>query len=235
MTGVSREAMAGMGRRGHVSAARQVRTMRADERWAEIGWRLRFRVAYGHLCWRNCVESANLFETLLPELDEDRFKLWPYTDEARYFWQTKVCQWWGYDALHLGQYEEARRLAEQSLALGEQSGIPLLRLDGLISLASVLISTGDCRQAEMHLREYSADLPRSRAEISGGRGLLSPGAGIGRSGRLCPGACLSSAQPGLGQRERSAPGWVLADPGQRGVGARQPDTSPDDTTGKRFR
>ena len=106
------------------------------------------------LCWRNCVESANLFETLLPELDEDRFKLWPYTEEARYFWQTKVCQWWGYDALHLGHYEEARRLAERSLALGEQSGIPSLRLDGLISLASVLITTGDCRQAEMHLREY---------------------------------------------------------------------------------
>lgn len=74
-----------------------------DERWAEIGWLLRFRVAFGHLCWRNCVESARLFETLLPELAEGRFTLWPYTEEARYFWQTKVCQWWGWDALHLGQ------------------------------------------------------------------------------------------------------------------------------------
>jgi len=126
----------------------------SDERWAEIGWRLRFRVAFGHLCWRNCVESARLFETLLPELAEGRFTLWPYTEEARYFWQTKVCQWWGYDALHTGQYDEARRLAEQGLALAEQSGIPLFRLDGLILLASVLIATGDCRQAETHLREY---------------------------------------------------------------------------------
>ena len=125
-----------------------------DERWAEIGWRLRFRVAFGHLCWRNCAESARLFETLLPELDQGRFELWPYTEEARCFWQTKVCQWWGYDALHLSQYEEARRLAEQGLALAEQSGIPFFKLNNLILLASVLISTGACRQAETYLREY---------------------------------------------------------------------------------
>jgi predicted ATPase/DNA-binding SARP family transcriptional activator/tetratricopeptide (TPR) repeat protein len=125
-----------------------------DERWMEIGWLLRSRVAFGHIGWRNCTESASLFAALIPELDGGRFRLWPYTEEARYYWQAEGTMWWGYAALHLGRYEESERLARQCLATGEQSGIPLLRLSGLVLLASVLISTGDCRQAELELREY---------------------------------------------------------------------------------
>jgi len=125
-----------------------------DERWMEIDWRLRFHIAFGHLCWRNCIESANLFAALLPELAQDRFKLWPYTEEAGYFWRAGLYLWWGYDALHLGQHDEARRLAEQCLAIGVQSGIPFLKMPGLILLSSVMLTTGDCPQAERYLREY---------------------------------------------------------------------------------
>jgi len=127
---------------------------RTDDRWVEIRWLLRFRMAFGHLCWRNCIESARIFETILPELDEGRFRPWPYSDEARHYWQIKGTMWWGWDAVHLARYEEAGRLAEQCLALGEQSGVPSLRMDGLILLAGVRMRTGECRKAENHLREY---------------------------------------------------------------------------------
>ena len=45
------------------------------------------------------------------------------------------------------------RLAEQSLALAEQTGAPFLKTVGLDSFAVALIQSGDCQQAEQRARE----------------------------------------------------------------------------------
>jgi tetratricopeptide (TPR) repeat protein len=123
------------------------------ERWREVHWLLRYRLAKGHHTWGNYAEAVALFRLLLPELDEGRFRPWPYTDDARYLWQI-VGRWWlGQSRLCLGEYEEAQRLAEQNIALAEQIGAEGLRweCDGL--RAEALIYAGDCRQAEKDTRE----------------------------------------------------------------------------------
>ncbi len=124
-----------------------------DERWLEVRWLLRYRIAQGNYIWGNYAESADLFRTLLLELDEGRFRPWPYTDEARCCWRIRGVRWLGFDALDLGQYEEAQRLAEQSIALAEQIGSQFFRSFGLGVLASALIYLGHCREAEKHARE----------------------------------------------------------------------------------
>ena len=73
-----------------------------DERWIEVRWLLRYRVAQGNFNWGNYAESADQFRTLLLELDEGRFRPWPYTDEARCYWQIEGNLWLGYDVLRLG-------------------------------------------------------------------------------------------------------------------------------------
>ena len=85
---------------------------------------------------------------LLLELEEGLFRLWPYSDEARYFRQTEGYRCLGYAAANLGQDREAQRLAKQSIALAEQIGVPLLKIGDMQVLAYSLVFTGDCRQAE---------------------------------------------------------------------------------------
>ncbi len=124
-----------------------------DERWREMRWLLRYRLAQGHRTWGNYAEAVALFRTLLPELDEGRFRPWPYTDDARYRWQIDGRMQLGRSMLCLGEYAEAQRLAEQSIALAKQIGAEGLRweCDGL--RAEALIYADDCREAEKTARE----------------------------------------------------------------------------------
>ena len=124
-----------------------------DERWLEARWLLRYRVAQGNFGWGSYAESADQFRTLLRELDEGRFKPWPYTDEARCYWQIEASLWLGFDVLFLGQYEETQRLAEQSIVLAELIGSQLLKAEGLGALTMALIYLGNCREAEKYARE----------------------------------------------------------------------------------
>ena len=110
-----------------------------DERWLEARWLFRYRVAVGYFNWGKYAESADQLRTLLRELDEGRFSPWPYTDEARCFWQIEASLWLGFDALFLGRYEETQRLAERSIALAEQIGSQLLKAEGLGALTMALI------------------------------------------------------------------------------------------------
>ena len=87
-----------------------------DERWREVRWSLRYAMATRHFHEGHYVETAASLDTLLKELEAGRFKPWPYTAEAGYHWQSQGYIWLHSCALFLGQYEEALRLAEQSLA-----------------------------------------------------------------------------------------------------------------------
>ena len=104
---------------------------RWDERWREVRWSLRYAMATRHFHEGHYVETAASLGALLQELEAGRFKPWPYTDEARYHWQSQGYIWLHSCALFLGQYVEALHLAEQSLALAEQTGAPFLKTVGL--------------------------------------------------------------------------------------------------------
>jgi predicted ATPase/DNA-binding SARP family transcriptional activator len=124
-----------------------------DERWLEARWLLRYRVAVGNFNWGKYAESADQLRTLLRELDEGRFRPWPYTDEARCYWQIEASLWLGFDVLFLGRYEETQRLAERSIVRAEQIGSQLLKAEGLGALTMALVYLGDCRKADKSVRE----------------------------------------------------------------------------------
>jgi tetratricopeptide (TPR) repeat protein len=92
-------------------------------------------------------------EALLPELDNGRFSVWPHCDDARSYYQMQGYRCLGFAAIHRGEEEVAQRLAEQSIALAERIGAPLLKTEGLHMLSHALIYQGDCQQAEKHARE----------------------------------------------------------------------------------
>jgi tetratricopeptide (TPR) repeat protein len=75
----------------------------------------------------------------------------PYTDDASLTWQTEVYWMLAFCALSLGQYEEARRLAEQSRTLSEQVGAPLQVAYASRPLVRALIAIGDLAPAEHYL------------------------------------------------------------------------------------
>jgi tetratricopeptide (TPR) repeat protein len=118
-----------------------------------VRWALRYALAARHSHEGRYVETAASFDALLQELEAGRFRPWPYTDEARYHWQSQIYVWLHWCALFLGQYEEALRLAEQSLALADQPGALFHKPEGLELLAQALIYAGDCQQAEQRARE----------------------------------------------------------------------------------
>jgi predicted ATPase len=125
-----------------------------DARWLEVRWTLRFRIAMGCAERGNDSEAVRRLQPLLPDLDAGRLHLWPYCNEALLFPQMRVCRCLGLAALKLGHDQEARRLAEQSIARAEHAGAPFFKLAGLLVLSSALNSLGEHRQAAVPAREY---------------------------------------------------------------------------------
>ena len=66
---------------------------RWDERWREVRWSLRYAMAIRYLHEGRYAQTAASLGTLLHELEEGQFKPWPYTDEARYHWQSQIYVW----------------------------------------------------------------------------------------------------------------------------------------------
>ncbi len=124
-----------------------------DERWLEAQWLLRYRVAVGYFGWGKYAESADQLRTVLRELDEGRFTPWPYTNEARFYWQIEASLWLGFDVLFLGRYEETQCLAERSIVLADQISSQLLKAEGLGALTMALIYLDNCRKANRSVRE----------------------------------------------------------------------------------
>jgi predicted ATPase/DNA-binding SARP family transcriptional activator len=126
----------------------------SDERWQEVRWLLKYGMAQGKRKWGNNAEARDLCRTLLLELEENRFELWPYSDDARYSWQIDVGKTLGYCVLYQGDYVEARRVVEQSITLAKRIGAEEPRWECEMVRAEELLYADDCREAEKTAREW---------------------------------------------------------------------------------
>ncbi|MCX6031359.1 MAG: BTAD domain-containing putative transcriptional regulator [Chloroflexi bacterium] len=126
---------------------------RGDWRWAETRWFQRRVSAWVRYYRGHYEESARSFRALLSEVQAGGLKLWPYTDDAPWAWQTEICEGWGWSVLRLGRYEEARRLAEQCIVFRERRSQEPDTMLGQHLLHQVAIATGDDQQAEERARK----------------------------------------------------------------------------------
>jgi len=123
-----------------------------DARWAEASWFYRRMVAWTKHERGDFGGSEKLFRDLLSELRAGQISVWPHSADATLLWQPEPHWGQGFNALALGDFAEARRLAEEGIALAEQLGSGLGRGFASHLLAWALINTGEYRRAEQEAR-----------------------------------------------------------------------------------
>ena len=120
-------------------------------RWQEVRWLLKYGIAQG-TSERGGItpKRADFAGQSLLELEEGRFSLWPYTDDARYRWQIEIGTLWDGVSCTSGDFTRKHSgVAEQSIALAKQIAAEDLRWECVnTSRAEVLIYSDDCRETE---------------------------------------------------------------------------------------
>jgi tetratricopeptide (TPR) repeat protein len=81
-------------------------------------------------------------------LEWDRFQMFPYTHDAHLGWQGEALWAQGFNALALGQYSEARHLAEQSIAAFKGLDNEYMVAYAARVLVLALVHTGDFELAQ---------------------------------------------------------------------------------------
>ena len=119
-----------------------------DDAWKEIWWILRRMTAWHKQLGGDIAGSEALFRDLLLELEQDRFPMWPYAPDSHVGWQGEALWAQGFNALALGQYAEARRFAEQSIATFEGLDNEYMVAYAARVLVLALVYTGDFEQAQ---------------------------------------------------------------------------------------
>ncbi len=119
-----------------------------DDAWKEIRWILRRMIAWYKQWGGDIAGSEALFRDLLLELDQDRFPMFPYTHDSSEGWQGEALWAQGFNALALGQYVEARRFAEQSIATFEALDNEYMVAYAARVLVLALVYTGDFEHAQ---------------------------------------------------------------------------------------
>ncbi|MEJ5200389.1 MAG: tetratricopeptide repeat protein [Anaerolineae bacterium] len=90
----------------------------------------------------------------MTELQTGRLQLWPYTADVSAIWLPETYWGRGFNALALGDFAEARRLAEQALALSEQLGLGLGPGFASHLLAWAWLNLGDYERADQAARRF---------------------------------------------------------------------------------
>jgi predicted ATPase/DNA-binding SARP family transcriptional activator/tetratricopeptide (TPR) repeat protein len=119
-----------------------------DDEWKEVRWVLRRMTAWHKQFGGDIAGSAALFRELLLELEQDRFPMFPYTHDSYVGWQGEALWAQGFNALALGQYAEARRFAEQSIAAFEGLDNEYMVTYAARVQVLALMYTGDFEQAQ---------------------------------------------------------------------------------------
>ena len=119
-----------------------------DDAWKEIRWILRRMMAWYKQWGGDIAGSEALFRELLLELEQDRFPMFPYTHDSAEGWHGEVLWAQGFNALALGQYAEARRFAEQSIAAFEAFENKYMVAYAARVLVLALVYTGDFEHAQ---------------------------------------------------------------------------------------
>ena len=105
-------------------------------------------------------ESMQVWQTIVAALEDGHLQVWPYDDDSVLGWQSEAYLAQGSNALHLGQYQEACRLAGLCISLSRKVGGRIWVAYGSRVLAMALMYAGDFEQAE---KQALASLKINRA------------------------------------------------------------------------
>jgi tetratricopeptide (TPR) repeat protein len=125
-----------------------------DAAWAEAQWFCHRMVAWIRHYREDFVGSNQMWCEVLAELQTGQLALWPYMGDVSAIWLPETYWGRGLNALALGDFAEAQRLAEQGVALAEQLGLGLAPGFASHLLAWALLSTGDYERADQAARRF---------------------------------------------------------------------------------
>ncbi|GIK73615.1 MAG: hypothetical protein BroJett021_26030 [Chloroflexota bacterium] len=172
-----------------------------DAQWAEARWFYGRMAAWmRHECG-DFAGSMRLFQGLQEEIRAHRVQIWPYGEDSTTIWLTETYELMGFDALALGEYEEARRLATEGMDIAAQHSLPYCRAWVSYPLIGALLSLGQYAQAEetaqrfvSEARAFADDLMLTQATAMLGHAQLA----MGRHD-----AARAAFQQGLAMAQRS--------------------------------
>ena len=125
-----------------------------DAAWAEANWFHRRMVASTRYHRGDFAGSKQVWREVLAELQTGQLTMWPYTADVSTIWLPETYWGRGFNALALGDFAEARRLAEEGIALSEQLGLGLGPGFASHLLAWALLNIGEYERAEQAARRF---------------------------------------------------------------------------------
>ena len=121
---------------------------------AEAQWFYHRMVAWTRYDRGDFAGSMQMWCEVLTALQMGQVALWPYQGDVAAIWLPETYWGRGLNALALGDFAEAQRLAEQGVALAEQLGLGLAPGFASHLLAWALLSTGDYERADQAARRF---------------------------------------------------------------------------------
>ena len=125
-----------------------------DAAWAEARWFYHRMVAWTRYDRGDFAGSMQMWSEVLTALQMGQVALWPYKGDVAAIWLPETYWGRGLNALAVGDFAEARRLAEQGVAIAEQLGLGLAPGFASHLLAWALLSTGDYERADQAARRF---------------------------------------------------------------------------------
>ncbi len=119
-----------------------------DAQWAEARWFCGRMAAWTSYERGDFAGSMRQCRKLQAEIQARRVQIWPYGEDSLTIWLTEVNELLGFNALALGEYEEARRLAIEGMDIAQQQDLPYCRAWSTYPLIGALLSLGEYVQAE---------------------------------------------------------------------------------------
>jgi predicted ATPase/DNA-binding SARP family transcriptional activator len=117
-------------------------------RSAELLWLLRYQEAHWRFNQGDFVESVRLYPALAADLGEGRIRLTLRGDSTEQAYLVELYSCLGINLLSLGQYEEARRLGERTLALTEEMDYEFGKSYAATPLGHAAVFMGRFEEAE---------------------------------------------------------------------------------------
>ena len=125
-----------------------------DAVWAEAQWFYHRMVAWARYERGDFAGSMRMWCEVLTALQMGQVALWPYKGDDAAIWLPETYWGRGLNALAVGDFAEARRLAEQGVAIAEQLGLGLAPGFASHLLAWALLSTGEYERADQAARRF---------------------------------------------------------------------------------
>ena len=125
-----------------------------NARWAEAHWFYRRMAAWLRYERGDFAGSMQLYRELQAEMQGKRVQIWPYSTDATTIWLAETYELLEFNALALGEYEEARRMGVEGIAIAEQQHLAYCRAWVSYPLSWALLNLGETAQAEQAAQRF---------------------------------------------------------------------------------